>query len=164
MSGLGGSRERLPVMGKQFLDSVDGVLRDSREHITEPGERFYGIALAHRDEAQQHGRRLAASVAAEERPVATAHGDIPIRSLGGTRVDLQIAVFEKTRERLPLIQRVSHGPCARALGQNLLLDLVEILTQFFYQWSRQLLAQGEPLLSQQTLGAVLHRVQARDQM
>jgi hypothetical protein len=26
-------------MGKQFLDSVDQVLRDAREDITEPGER-----------------------------------------------------------------------------------------------------------------------------
>ena len=103
MSGLGGSRERLPVLRKQFLDSVDRVLRDAREHITEPGEWLHGIALAHRDEAQQHGRRLAASVAAEERPVATTNGDVPIRSLGGTIVDLQIAVFEKTRDRKSVV-------------------------------------------------------------
>jgi hypothetical protein len=29
MSGLGGSRKRLPVMRKQFLDSVNRVLRDA---------------------------------------------------------------------------------------------------------------------------------------
>src|SRR5215469_13054361 len=78
MSGLGGSRERLPVMRKQFLDSVDRVLRGAREHITEPGERLNSKAPAHRDEAQQHGRRLAAPIAAEERPVPTTNGDVPI--------------------------------------------------------------------------------------
>src|SRR5215831_5144454 len=97
MSGLNGSRERLPVMRKQFLDPVNRMRRDAREHITEPGERLNGIALAHRDEAQQHGRRLAAPVAAKERPVPATNGDVPIRPLGGTIVDLQIAVFEKAR-------------------------------------------------------------------
>jgi hypothetical protein len=51
------------TLRKQSLDSVDRVLRDAREHITEPGERLNGIALAHRDEAQQRGRRLAVPVA-----------------------------------------------------------------------------------------------------
>src|SRR5215831_2054013 len=95
MSGLGGSRERLPVMRKQFLDPVHWMRRNAREHITEPGERLNGIALAHRDEAQQHGRCLAAPVAAEERPVPTTNCDVPIRPLGGAIVDLQIAALEK---------------------------------------------------------------------
>ena len=66
-----------------------------REHIPEPGERLDRIPLAHRDEAQQHGRCLAAVVAAEERPVASTNRDVPVSSLRSAIVDLQIAVFQK---------------------------------------------------------------------
>jgi hypothetical protein len=50
---------------------------NAREHITEPGERLHPGALAHGDEAHQHGRRLAATVAAKERPVAAADSAAP---------------------------------------------------------------------------------------
>jgi hypothetical protein len=54
---LGRSRRRLPVVGKQFGQSGDGVRRDAREHVVEPGERLDAAPLTGRDEASQHGRR-----------------------------------------------------------------------------------------------------------
>jgi hypothetical protein len=37
----------------------------------------------------------------------------------GAVVDLQLAVFQKTRQRFPLIQRIAHCRAGRTLGQNL---------------------------------------------
>jgi len=79
------------------------VGRYARQHIPEPGEWLDCIPLAHRDEAHQDGGRSAAGVAAEERPIAATNGDVPVSSLRSAIVDLQIAIFEETRERLPLI-------------------------------------------------------------
>jgi hypothetical protein len=48
------------------------VRRDAREDVLKPGKRLDAGPLAGSDEASQHGRRLAASVAAEKSPVAAA--------------------------------------------------------------------------------------------
>ena len=115
-SGLGRRREGFPIVWEQGLNLVDRMGSDSREHIAEPGKWLDRVPLARRDEAQQHGRRLAAMVAAEERPVATPNRYAPVRSLGGAIVDLQIAVFQIAVQRLPLIQRVPNRPCHFASG------------------------------------------------
>ncbi len=65
-----------PVVRKQFAQPGDGVRRDTREDIAEPGEWFDAAPLAGSNEASQHRRRLAAGVAAKECPVAAAHRDI----------------------------------------------------------------------------------------
>ena len=59
-------------MRKQLGQSGDRVRRDAREHVAEPGKRLDAAPLAGSDEAPQHRRRLAAGVAAEERPFAAA--------------------------------------------------------------------------------------------
>ena len=104
--------------------------RDAREHMAKPGERLHRVPFAHGNEAQQHGRSLAAIVATEKRPVAAADGDVAVGPLGGAIVDLQIAVFEKALQSVPLIQRIAHGLCGRALGQNFVADLDQIFVQF----------------------------------
>ena len=71
-----GSR-RLPVVGKQLTEAGDGVPRDARKHVVEPGKRFDTAPFARSDEASQHSRRLAAAVAAEECPVAATMDLIP---------------------------------------------------------------------------------------
>src|SRR5439155_6803945 len=88
---------------------------DSGEHIAEPTKRLDRVPLVRRDEAQQHSRRLAAMVAAEERPVAPPNRYAPVGPLGGPIVDLQIAVFQKAVQRLPLIQRVPDTALASGL-------------------------------------------------
>ena len=75
-------------MGKQFAQSGDGVRRDAREYIPEPGKRLDIAALARGDEAPQYCRSLAASVAPEESPVAAAQRDVavgPFRGAVGLR-------------------------------------------------------------------------------
>ena len=62
----------MPVVRKQFAQPGDGVCRDAREHVAEPGKRLDAAPLAGSDEASQHRRRLAAAVAAKEWPVAAA--------------------------------------------------------------------------------------------
>src|SRR5947209_17841067 len=67
---LGRASHGLPVVGKQLAQPGDGVCRDAREHVAEPGKRLDAAPLAGSNEAPQHGRRLTAAVAAEECPVA----------------------------------------------------------------------------------------------
>jgi hypothetical protein len=56
--------------------------RDTREHVTEPGERLDAGPLAGSDEASQYRRRLTAAVAAEEGPVVAAQRDIAVGPFG----------------------------------------------------------------------------------
>src|SRR5579884_1696314 len=128
-SCLGWGNRWLPVVGKQLTEPGDGVRRDAREHIVEPGKRLDATPLAGSDEASQHRRRLAAAVAAEEGPVAPAQRDIAIGSFRGPVVNLQLAVFQKARQRLPLIQRVAHCGAGGTLRQNLRLQLQQILVE-----------------------------------
>src|ERR1700676_5812939 len=128
-SDLCGGGEWLPIVRQQFTDSSDGMRWDTREHIVEPVERLNATPLAGSDEASQHRRCLAAVVASEERPVAAAQRDIPVGSLGGAVVDLQLAVFQKARQRLPLIQRIAHRRARPALRQNFLLQFQQILVK-----------------------------------
>jgi hypothetical protein len=67
------------------------------EHIAEPGERLDAATFAGSDATHQHSRGLAAAVAAEECPVATAEGDVAVSALGGAVIDGQIAVLEEAR-------------------------------------------------------------------
>ena len=82
-------------MWEQLVDPINRMRSDSREHIAEPTKRLDRVPLARRDEGQQHSRRLAALVAAEERPVAPPNRYAPVGPLGRAVVDLQIAVFQK---------------------------------------------------------------------
>src|SRR5437588_1025779 len=109
---------------------MDGVLRDTREHVTKLGERFHMAALAAGDETPQDRRRLTPVVAAEKRPVAAANRDVAVGTLGGSVVDFQFAVFQKTRQRFPLIQRIADRRAGRSLGQNLRLQFQQILVSF----------------------------------
>src|ERR1044071_465699 len=105
---LGWGSRRLPVVGKQFAQPGNGVRRDAREDIAEPGERLDAGPFAGSDEASQHRRRPATAVAAEEGPVAAAQRDIAVGSFRGAVINLQLAVVQKARQCLPLIQRIAH--------------------------------------------------------
>ena len=109
--GLSWAAHRLPVVGKQFAQPGDGVLRDAREHIAKPGKRLDAGSLAGSDEASQHRRRLAATVAAEKCPVAAAQRDIAVGPFGGAVVDLQLAVFQKAQLAPPTDS--AHSPPRR---------------------------------------------------
>jgi len=121
--GLGldsGSYERLPVVRQEFIQPVDRVRRDAREHISEPGKRLNAAPFAGSDKASQHRRRsLAALVAAEEGPAAAA----AVR-LARSMAPLSISSSPSSRKRVsaPLNQRLADGHAIRALRQELLLQ------------------------------------------
>src|SRR5689334_10445606 len=101
--------------------------RDAREHVTEPGKRLDATPLAGSDKTAKHGRRSAATVATEERPVPAAERNVAVGSFRGAVVYLQLAVLQKSRQRLPLIQRIAHCGPRRTLRQHFRLQLEEIL-------------------------------------
>src|SRR5689334_18119629 len=115
-----------PVVGKQFVQSRDGVRGNAGEHIVEPRERLDAAPLAGSEKASQHGRCLATVVATEERPVAAAERDVAVGSFRGAVVDLQLAVLEKSRQGLPLVKRIAHCGARRTLRQHFRLQLEQI--------------------------------------
>jgi hypothetical protein len=58
-------------MGQQFFKPFNGMVWDAAEHLLEPGKGIDLNQFAGGNKAAQHGRRLAAVVAAEEGPVVT---------------------------------------------------------------------------------------------
>src|SRR6516164_1933271 len=92
---LGRGSRPLPLVGKQFARPGDGMRRDAREHVREPGERLDAAPIAGSNEAPQNRRRFAAAIAAKECPVAAAQRDIAIGPFRSAVINLQLAVFEK---------------------------------------------------------------------
>jgi hypothetical protein len=62
LSSLSRESRRSPVVGKQFGQSGDGVHRDAREHVIEPGKRLDTAPLTCSDEASQDGGRPPAAI------------------------------------------------------------------------------------------------------
>jgi hypothetical protein len=79
------------------------VRGDAREHIAEARKRLDTAPLAGGNETSQHRRRLAPAIAAKECLVAAAQRDIAVGPFRRAVVNLQLAVFQKARQRLPLI-------------------------------------------------------------
>ena len=58
-----------PDVGEQFVELPCGMGREATEDVGEVGERIDVVVLTRPGEGIQHGRRPAAAVTAEERPV-----------------------------------------------------------------------------------------------
>jgi hypothetical protein len=80
-------------MRQQFVELVDRVFPDAREHVLEPGEGIDLQQFARPDKAAEDRHGLAAPVAAYEQPVVAANSDTAQASLGVVVVDREIAVF-----------------------------------------------------------------------
>jgi hypothetical protein len=75
--------------------------------------------LAGRRETEEHRRRLAARVAADEQPVAAADANQFQRPLTEVVVDVQVAIRRVALQRLPLVEHIVDGRGDRTLGQHL---------------------------------------------
>src|SRR6266436_586866 len=100
-------------MWQELVELINGMRRDAREHIAEPGPGIDLDAFAGRHESLQYSRCFAPVVAAEERPVIPAHCDSPQGTLRRVVVDLQIAVFAIARQRGPVLERIPHRLAGR---------------------------------------------------
>src|SRR5207302_9742377 len=94
VSGLGGG----PVVRQEFGQSGNGMGGDAGEDILEPGEWIDSSPLTGSREAPQHGCRLAALVAAEERPVVSAGCYLAARALGCVVVAFEVFVVARACE------------------------------------------------------------------
>jgi hypothetical protein len=74
----------LPAVGKEVVELVVGMGTDSREQVTEVGERFDVQTLAGGDQAGKDGSRSPAVVAAVKEPVVPSNHDVTEATLGGT--------------------------------------------------------------------------------
>src|SRR5437868_5217978 len=135
-----------------------------RQYIAEPREGLHAAPLAGCDEAQQYSCRPSPAVTAEEGPVPASHRYAPIRPLTGAVVDLQIAILEKPRKRIPLIQRVTHRPRPWTLRQQFASNLLQIPAQLLHHWRRQALPQRQTLVGREVTRTLLHPIQTPDQM
>src|SRR5258708_4698525 len=118
-----------PTMRQQLFESLDGMLRETCEHIAKPGERIDPDQFARSNETAQNGRYLSAVVTAEEGPVVPAHCEAPQRTFGRIVVYRQVAVCAVTSQRRPVLQRVSDSLSGLALRQHLFAHRQQILMQ-----------------------------------
>ena len=67
----------LPLVGKQFGESILGVIAEALEKIAQVGERIDVEPLAGSDKAGQHGGGPSPIIAAQERPISPTYRDSP---------------------------------------------------------------------------------------
>src|SRR5208282_2685084 len=109
----------VPAVGEEFVEVVDWMSADAREHVAEIGEGFDVQALASGNEAGQYGAGAPTAVTAVEEPVVATHDKGSQAALGPVVVDLQFAVVAVVEQGLPVVQRVIDGIANGTLGEHL---------------------------------------------
>src|ERR1022692_2718264 len=153
-----------PAVRQQFTESFDRMVGDASENIVEPGKRIDLRQFAGCDKAAQNRRRPASVIAAEERPVIPSDRKAPQRPLGAVIVDGEIAVAAITRERRPVLERISNRLSRLALRQYLLADGQQVLMDLNEYEPGVLLPRESQLFSAQPVlpRDLLHSIQMRN--
>ncbi len=138
------------------------MIADAFEHVDEVAPGVELGLVAGGDEALQDGCGLAAGVAAEEGPVAAAHGHTAQAALGGIVVDRQGAVVGIEFERFPVVQRVGDRPGFDTLGQHVVPCAQEKFLELRQHGLGIALAQRQTLFRAQPAGLALHAIQQDD--
>jgi hypothetical protein len=81
-------------VGQQFVELLDRLRPDAREHVPKPSERVHLRQFARRKETPQDCHRRATAITSYEGPVAPAHRDAAQAPLGVVVVDGQVAIFQ----------------------------------------------------------------------
>ena len=123
---------------------MDEVALGSRwqaaKQVSDVGEWIKLVTDCTGDQRQDRGGGVAALFAADEEPVFATDGDSSQHTFGGVVVDSELAVVGVAAEGVPLVQRVADRQRDRALGQHLLLLLVEPGAELGQDWAGVLLA------------------------
>jgi hypothetical protein len=90
------------MIGKQFGESILGVIADALEEIAQVGKRIDVEPLAGGDEGREHGSGPSPFIAAVKHPILSTHRDSAQAALGAVVIDLQITVFTVADQRLPV--------------------------------------------------------------
>src|SRR5579863_3581652 len=88
---------------------------DAEQHVFEIVERVDAVGFAGRDERVKTRDVLAGFIVADEKEVLATERDDAQRSLRAVVVEWILRLFDKARQRVPLIERVADGDADRAL-------------------------------------------------
>src|SRR5204863_4535893 len=126
MSGGDALRRRSPdIPGQQLVDPVDWMLADARENLTQVGLGLKAVEACRANERVEDRGPIAASVGAQEQPVLGPELQGPNGILGGVVGDLQSAIIDVARQRVPSRAGVADGTGEIALAGNELELFVE---------------------------------------
>jgi len=98
---LGGSSVSLDIPGQQFLDAVDGMLRDAREHPVQIEFGVHSVELGTSHKRVDGSCAIASRVCTGKEVVPAAESDGAQRALGAGVVDLDQPVIDVACERTP---------------------------------------------------------------
>src|SRR5215467_11161022 len=122
---------QLPAVGEPITQDFGrgfSVVGQTREKIVDVGEGVYAVPVTGGGYAEEDRRRLGTAVAPGKQPILAANGNVPQCQLGQVVVDVQEAIFEITRERLPVPKGVGNGLADRTFGQHFRLLRLQPLT------------------------------------
>ena len=88
------------------------------QHVFQPGPGFHEVGFAGGNHRHQDHGSMAGRFAADKHPVLAADRDGPHGTFGGIVVDRQIAIFEISVQRIPLIERIRGRFAGQALRKK----------------------------------------------
>jgi hypothetical protein len=113
--------------------------RELGQHVFEPGPGFHEVGFAGGDHRHQDRGSVAGGFAADKHPVLAADRDGPHGKFGCVVVDRQIAIFEISGHRIPLIERIRGRLAGQTLRKKRLCN--KPFLQIVQQWALMFHAQ-----------------------
>jgi hypothetical protein len=104
------------VPGQQFLDAVDGMVGDTRQHLAQIGFGIDTVEFRRTNQAVDRRRPLPASIRSGKQVVLSAQSHAPQRAFGSVVVDFDVAIFYIAGQCLPAGECVADGHPGRRPG------------------------------------------------
>ena len=95
------------VPGQQFLNAIDGMIRNARQHFPQVSFGIEVIEFGAADQAVDCCGSLSAGIGAGEKVVLSTYRDRTQSPLGRVIVDLQVTIVAVTRQGIPQPQRIA---------------------------------------------------------
>jgi len=114
---------RRDIPRQQFVEPIDGVIRDALEHVVQVGEGLDVVELGGADEGVERRGALSAGIGSGEEIILSAQGDTAQRTFGVVVVDLDAPVVEIAGQGRPAGERVADGLGEFGFDRDLTSDL-----------------------------------------
>ena len=111
LTGYLGAGLKFPVLRKQRVDQRCWRGIDADQNVFQPLTVVDSISLAGRGEGEEDRQILSASLASDEKPVASSDCNSSHLNLGGIIVKIQFGIIKELFELVFNIQRISCGFC-----------------------------------------------------
>jgi hypothetical protein len=106
------------IPGQQFRYSIDGVLSNSFQDLTEVSFRIESVELDRTEQRIDRGSAFATSIRSGEKIVLPAQSHCTEGSFGRGIINLDTSVLEVAAERTPTRKSIANRPCSVELARK----------------------------------------------